>query len=92
VTTVGEVRDNNDGSYVASFVGEQVGEAKLRVSIIDQEIKGSPYTIVIRNYQALKLPNKMVNNNGSMGQPCGVAFGRNGIWVVADYSKHFVYV
>ncbi|XP_065892071.1 E3 ubiquitin-protein ligase TRIM45-like [Dysidea avara] len=68
--TVGEVKDNNDGSYVASFVGEQVGEAKLHVSINGQEIKGSPYSIVvIRNYQALKLPNKIVNNNGRMGQP-----------------------
>ena len=84
--TVGEVRDNNDGSYVASFVGEHGGEAKLHMSINGQEIKGSPYSIVVRNYQALNRPNKIVNNNGSMGQPWGVAFGRNGVWAVADYS------
>ena len=90
--TVGEVRDNNDGSYVASFVGEHGGEAKLHMSINGQEIKGSPYSIVVRNYQALNLPNKIVNNNGSMGQPWGVAFGRNGVWAVADYSNHCVYV
>ena len=61
--TVGEVRDNNDGSYVASFVGEQVGEAKLHVSINDQEVRESPYSFNIsvgRNYQALNLPNKIV--------------------------------
>ena len=91
--TVGEVRDNNDGSYVASFVGEQVGESKLHVSINSQEIRGSPYSIVVgRNYQALNLPNKIVNNNGSMSNPWGVAFGRNEIWAVVDYSNHCVYV
>ncbi|XP_065908696.1 E3 ubiquitin-protein ligase TRIM71-like [Dysidea avara] len=91
--TVGEVRDNNDGSYVASLVGENVGEAKLHVSINGQEIKGSPYSIiVVRNYQALNLPNKIVNNNGSMSRPWGVAFGRNGVWAVADNSNHCVYV
>ena len=30
--TAGEVRDNNDDSYMASFVAEQVGEAKLLVA------------------------------------------------------------
>ena len=91
--TVGEVRDNNDGSYVASFVGEQVGEANLHVSINGQEISRSPYSIVVvRNYQALNLPNKIVNNNGSMGKPWGVAFGRNGVWAVVGYSNNCVYV
>ena len=90
--TVGEVRDNNDGSYVASFEGEQVGEGKLHVSINGQEIKESPYSIVVRNYQALNLPNKIVNNNGSMGQLWGVAFGRNGVWAVVDHTNHCVYV
>ncbi|XP_065901925.1 tripartite motif-containing protein 2-like [Dysidea avara] len=93
--TVGEIRDNNDGSYVASlyFVGKQVGEAKLHVSINGQEIRGSPYSIaVVRNYQALNQPNKIVNNNGSMGQPWGVAFGRNGVWAVADNTNHCVCV
>ncbi|XP_065907834.1 tripartite motif-containing protein 2-like [Dysidea avara] len=91
--TVGEVRDNNDGSYVASLVGENVGEAKLHVSISGQEIRGSPYSIVVvRNYQALNLPNKIMNNNGSMGYPWGVAFGRNGVWGVADQSNDCVCV
>ena len=44
--TTGEVRDNNDGSYMASFVAEQVGEAKLSVFINGEQIKGSPYSIV----------------------------------------------
>ena len=92
-TTAGEVRDNNDGSYMASFVAEQVGEAKVLVSINGEQIKGSPYSIVVgRNYEAIDKPSKIVNNNGSMGRPWVVAFGRNGLWAVADYSNDCVYI
>ena len=91
--TAGEVRDNNDGSYMASFVAEQVGEAKLSVAINGEQIKGSPYSIVVgRNYQAIDKPSKIVNNNGRMGKPWGIAFGRNGLWAVVDNSNHCVYI
>ena len=91
--TAGEVRDNNDGSYMASLVAEQVGQAKLSVSINGEQIKGSPYSIVVgRNYQTIDKPNKIVDDNGSMGYPWGVAFGRNGLWAVADHSNHCVYI
>ena len=91
--TVGKITDNNDGSYVASLVPKQVGEAKVLVCINGEQIKGSPYSIVVdRNYQAIDKPSKIVNNNGSMGQPWGVAFSRNGLWAVADYSNHCVYI
>ena len=90
--TSGEVNDNNDGSYMASFVAGQVGEAKVSVCINGEKIKGSPYSIVVRNYRAIDQPSKMVNNNGSMGKPWGVAFGRNGLWAVADQSNHCVYI
>ena len=91
--TAGEVRDNNDGSYMASFVVEQVGEAKVLVCINGEQIKGSPYSIVVdRNHQAIDKPSKIVNNDGSMGEPWGVAFGRNGLWAVADYTNHCVYI
>ena len=91
--TAGEVRDNNNGSYMASFVAEQAGDAKLSVSINGEQIKGSPYSIVVgSNYQAIDKPSKIVNNSGSMGQPWGVAFGRNGLWAIADHSNHCVYI
>ena len=91
--TAGELRNNNDSSYMASFVAEQVGEAKVLVCINGEQIKGSPYSIVVgRNYQAIDKSTKIVNNNGSMTGPWGVAFGRNGIWVVADWSNHCVYI
>ena len=40
--TSAQVRDNNDGNYMASFVAWQGGEIKVSVSINGQQIKGSP--------------------------------------------------
>ena len=89
--THGEVRDNNDGSYMACCVSQKVGEAKLSVAINGEQIKGSPYSIVVgRNYQDIDKPSKIVNANGSMSQPWGIAFGRNGLWTVTDNSNHCV--
>ena len=91
--TAGKVTDNNDGSYMASFVAEQVGEAKISVAINGEQIKGSPYSIVVSNYQTIDQPSKVVTKNNSMGQPWGIAFGRNGLWAVADdYPNHCVYI
>ena len=87
-----EVTDNNDGSYTASFVPQQVGEMKLTISINGQHIKGSPYNVVVRDYKSSKKPNKVMDINGSMGQPWGVAFSKSGVWAVADWSKYLVYV
>jgi len=85
-----EVKDNCDGSYVASFTPELVGAAKLVISINGFQIRESPYKIaVLRKYQALNMPDKVVNING---KPYGVAVGQYGIWTVADNSNHCVYV
>ena len=88
-----KVKDNNDGSYLASFKAGEIGNAKLSVSINGQQIRGSPYNIVVgRNYQGINMPDEIVNDNGSMGCPWGIAFGKDGMWVVADHSNHCVYI
>ena len=87
-----QVRDNNDGSYMASFVAQQVGEVKLSVSINGQQIKGSPYSLVVQqyiDYTRVGKPRKVINN---VGEPWGIASSKNGMWAVADYSKHCVYI
>ena len=43
-----QVRDNKDGSYMASFVPQQVGEVKLLVFFYGEQIKGSPYSVMVR--------------------------------------------
>ena len=92
--TAGEVKDNNDGSYMACFVAEQAREAKLSIAINGEQLKGSPYSIAVRgrNYQAIDKPSKIVNANGSMGYPWSIAFGRNGLWAVTDNTNHCVYI
>ena len=86
------VRDNNDGSYMASLLVQQAGEVKISVSINGQQIKGSPYSLVVCDYTRVGKPSKIVNNDGNMGTPWGIAFGKNGMWAVADFSKHCVYI
>ena len=87
-----QVRDNNDGSYMASFVPQQVGEVKLSVFVNGEQINGSPYSVMVRDYSSANKPSKIVNNGGNMGQPWGIAFGKNGMWAAADYSNHCVYI
>ena len=71
----------------------QAGEVKLSVVINGRHIQGSPYSVsVCRNYFALHFPSKIVNDDGRMGQPWGIAFGKDGMWAVADHSNHCVYI
>ena len=86
------IGDNQDGSYVASFVPKKVGEVRLSVIIDGRYINGSPFSVSVRDYVALNVPSKVVNDSGKMGQPCGIAFDKDGIWVVADGSKHCMYI
>ena len=91
--TAGEVSDNNDGSYMASFVAEKPGATKLSVAINGEQIKGSPYSIMVsRNYQAIDKPSKAVNSPDSEGSHWGIALANNGLWAVADNSNRCVYI
>ena len=86
-----QVRDNNDGSYMASFVPQQVGEVKLSVFVNGEQIKGSPYSVMVRDYTSVNKPSKIVNDDGNIGKPWGIAFAKNGMWAVADFN-HCVYI
>ena len=88
-----EVKDNKDGSYSASFVANQVGEVKLSVTIKGQQIKGSPFKVKVHGkYTTIDKPSKVVDEGGRMGQPWGIAFGRDGMWAVTDVSNHCVWI
>ena len=89
-----DLKDNNDGSYSVSFVAKQVGEVKLSITIEGDHIKGSPSTIMVqpRDCQSVNKPRKIVNNDGKMGSPWGIAFGKDGVWAVTDNSNHCVYI
>ena len=88
-----DAKDNKDGSYSASFVANQVGEVKLSVIIKGQQIKGSPFNVKVHGkYTTLDKPSKVVNEGGRLGVPCGIAFGRDGIWAVTDDTNHCVWI
>ena len=90
--TSAQVRDNNDGSYMASVVVQQGREVKLSAFVNGQQIKGSPYSVVVHDYTRVGKPSKIVDNDGNMDNPWGIAFGKNGMWAVADFGKHCVYI
>jgi len=91
--TAAQVVDNNDGTYMASFVATKSGEVKMLVSINGEQIKGSPFVFsVCRNYSSVSKPSKVLNIGGSMGEVWGVAFGVGGIWAATDFSNHCVYI
>ena len=87
-----KVRDSNDGSYMASFVPQKVGELKVLVLVNGEHIKGSPYSVTVRDYASVNTSVKIVNNNGNMGEPWGIAFGKDDMWAVADCTKNCVHV
>lgn len=86
------VVDNKDSSYSASFVPSQAGKGYVSIIIKGKQIKGSPYSVSVREHSALNKPSKIINDSGHMGQPCGIAFGRDGIWAVVDQSNDCIYI
>ena len=88
-----EVTDNNDGSLSVSFVVEQVGKVAFSITIEGDHIKGSPCTTMVvrhRDYKTINKPRKIVTNDSKLGNPWGIAFGKDGVWAVADYSNNCV--
>jgi len=106
-TTIEKVMDNNDGSYMACFVADQVGDAKLYVSINGLQIRGSPYSLIIgRNYHGINFPDQIINHFDihkipvqytdspglGMSFTRHIAFGKDGMWAVADCIRAGVYI
>ena len=84
------VKDNQDGSYTASFVANQTGEVKLSITINDQHVKGSPCSVQVRQYFALSKPRNIYTND--LKHPWGIACGNDGLWAVADRFCGCVYI
>ena len=94
VTSV-QVKDSNDGTYMASHVPQSPGKIKLFAYISGKEIKGNPYHFIVQQkYTTLTVDkaSKIVSNNGNMERPWGIAFSKNGTWAVVDQWKDCVYI
>ena len=82
------VEKNEDGSYTASFVPTQPGKVEVSATINEQNINEKcPFNILIRQHTKHR---KTVDYDGKMGEPWGIAFGKDGVWAVADHSNHCV--
>ena len=87
------VKDNKDGSYSASFMANQIGDIKLSVTVKGWQIKGSPFSIKVHGkYTTINKSSKVINEGGRMGKLWGIAFGRDGMWVMADSSNRCVWI
>jgi len=90
------VKDNNDGSYKATFTPQHIGKAKLTASIKGQQVKGSPYDVTIYHSNMYSQPFirdiriNDIDKNSKL--PWGIAIGRYSVLAVTDYHNHCVYV
>ncbi|XP_065904911.1 E3 ubiquitin-protein ligase TRIM71-like [Dysidea avara] len=88
-----QIKDNKDGSYIASFNTLRVGQVKVSVLVNGKHIEGSPYSVIVsHHYTSISKPSKIINNNGCMGQPWAIGFSRSGKWAVTDFSNNCVYL
>ena len=86
-----QVIDYGDGTYMICCAARQVGEIELSVFVNGQEIKDSPFKIVVQEYPIK--PNKIITSHDySFGQLRGIACSNNGMWAVADWTEHCVHV
>ena len=85
-----EVKDNNDGTYTASFMASQVGEFNLIICVDGHLAKEAPF-VVRKSLSGLNKGNKSVDIDGKLIRK--IAFSnRAGMYAVSDNSKHCVYI
>ena len=85
--------DCDDGTYLVSLTPQQLGQHKLSLTIKDQSIQGSPFTVSIvafRDYTILKnLPVQMITG---INRPYFITFSNNGDMFVTSHPDHCIYV
>ena len=89
---VSTVKDNKNGTYTVTITSKKVGKVQISVFIDGKKIKGSPYITVASNYPAVTKPTDIIDISGHShnAKPWGIAFGKRGVWAVADWTNHCV--
>jgi len=88
IIPVNVIGDSN-GSHLASFVANQIGEVKISATINGQHIKGSPRSVMMhKNYCTINKSTKIIDD---MGSAWGIAVSRDGTLAVSE-SNHYVWV
>ena len=85
-----KIIDHDNGTYTICFVAQQVGEIKLSVFVNRQEIKESPFMIMVMENI---VPKKIITNcDFSFDQLWGIACSNNGTWAASDLINNCVHV
>ena len=86
------VTNNNDGTYYVTVIPEQLGQHQLSITIDNQHIQNSPFSLTIvpqRDYTKLKQPVQTITDISS---PRGIAFSDNGDMFVTSNGDHCIHV
>ena len=81
-------RDNNDGTYVATFTPQVCGEHELSITIENQPVKGGPF--VLHVHQQRNYATSYQRVFGTSAHPYDVAVDDNGNVYVAAFNSHCI--
>ena len=87
----GEVKDNQDGTYVVSITPQTTGEHQLSITIRNENIKCSPFTLGVREprtYTSLSCQ----RNYSISSQTWDVAISDNEEIFITNYGQHCIEV
>ena len=94
-----QITDRKDGIYLVSFVPKVCGCHKVAISIQNEPIRGSPFTVPVSSPRIYNKATQPVASFGGLGQvrgkfkfPCGVAVDKNDRIIVADCRNHRVQI
>ena len=83
------VTDNKDGTYFVTVIPQQLGQHQLSITIDNQHIQNSPFSLTIvpqRDYTKLKEPVQTITG---INEPRYIAFSDNGdMFVTSDHCIH----
>ena len=90
----GEIKDNEDGTYVVSITPRAAGEHQLKITIGSEDIKFSPFTISVREPRDYSSLSSSLQQTFSVSsQAWDVAFSNNNNEVfIVDYGYHSIEV
>lgn len=91
-TLQGNVVDNNDGTYVATFTPEACGAYELDITIESQKVKGGPFELYVRQRRNYSSLSSYQRSFVMSTRPFDVAIDDNGFVYVAAFNCHHINV
>ena len=86
-SVITKVVDNRNGTYIATFTPQRIGEHELRITIDGKQIKGSPFSMYVRqerNYISLSSVQRTFSLSAN---PYDIAVEDNEVYVaVSEYQ------